>query len=137
MRLFADGRMVAGALVDLDVPENQSLPAVQATNVASQAEADAGAEEHGLALVGRWLVGRESLVPRIGDDLNSVVIGKQTAQRLAGDRTHLVDAPVDSPFDEIKDIVDAFFAQTDDMVVEPVAHGRQLGSRSDRVKKHQ
>src|SRR5262245_46340079 len=98
MRLFAHGRMVAGALVDLDIPVNQSLPACQATNFASQHEAGAGAEEHGLAFVRRRLVGRESFVPGIGDDLNSVVIGKQTAQWLARDRTHPVDAPVDSPF---------------------------------------
>ena len=137
MRLFAHGRMVAGALVDLDIPENQSLPAVQATNVASQYEAGAGAEEHGLAFVRRWLVSRESFVPRIGDDLNAVVIGKQAAQRLARDRSHLVDAPIDSPFDEIEGIVHAFFTQTDDVAVEPAAHGRQLGPRSDRVKKHQ
>src|SRR2546430_11209288 len=121
MRLFAHGRMVAGALVDLDTPEDKSFPAVQATNVAAQHEAGAGAEQHGFAVVRCWLVSRESFVPRIGNDLNSVMIGKQTAQRLARDSTHLVHAPIDSPFDEIEDIVHAFFAQTDDMVVEPVA----------------
>src|SRR5689334_8054548 len=101
MRLFAHGRMVTGALVDLDIPEDQSFPAIQATNVAAQHEASAGAEEHGLAVVRRWLVSRESFVPRIGNDFNAVVIRKQTAQRLARDRTHLFHAPIDSPFDEI------------------------------------
>ena len=92
---LAHRRMVARAFVDIDIPEDQSFPARQATHVAAQTEPILGAETHSLTRVTRCLVGLQKASVQVSADvLNSVVIGRQTTPRAFAAPPHHSNTPI-------------------------------------------